>query len=339
MSHVSVNTALVRSESPSVQRVMLQVLVALLPGIVALYWLTGPGVLLNVVFACFFAVILECMVLVVRKKSLHGEGTDLSIVVAASLLALSVPPTLPFMHLLFGVLVLVLLGKHVFGGLGQNPFNPAMVAYAALFISFPQSMTLWFNPTELTSVSLLDTLKFKTEVVGQTLSHYPAWDAITKATPLEHLRTLKLNQETISVELANHTVSQAPWIIVSACFFIGGVYLLWRKVIQWQIPVTVIASFAIVSLVWATFGTNSIPNIGYSLFSGALIFGAFFIATDPVTAASSTAGRIVYGTGIGLLAFIIRYFGGYPDGFAFAVLLMNLCVPTIDYAVLKLSQP
>ena len=316
------------------QQIMLLVVAALIPGTIAYAVFISYAVILNILFAIVLALALEALALQLRGKAIATGISDGSIILAAWLLALAIPPLLPFWQLSVGVVVMVMLGKHIYGGLGSNPFNPAMVGYAVLLVSFPQTMTWWFaegalNQFRFTTIMQAKLLANATELDLSTLNAAAStWDAITKATPLEHLRTLKLQGITPDATSANQWSTYAAWVWVNVAFLLGGIFLLYKRIIQWHIPLSLLVSFTLLQLLFAD-GSSS--HVYYEWLSGALILGAFFIATDPVTAASSKRGRLIYGAGIGALTFIIREYGGYPEGIAFAVLLMNMCVPLIDY--------
>ena len=334
MANIIVDRRAAGANALSTQRIMLYVLLALVPGIAAYVYFISPLVLINVLVAVIAAILLEAFAVRLRGKSARSQIQDASIALAAVLLALAVPPLIPFWQLFIGVAVMVLLGKHVYGGLGHNPFNPAMVGYAAMLISFPQSMTLWIDSSVLTgpeSPTLIELLRVKLSLDTVMSNPQIAWDGITKATPLEHIRSIKLQSQSLNLnDLVQQTI-KSGWCWVSLGFLFGGLFLLYKRVIQWHIPVSVIASFALWSSLWSSlFSAPGLP-LHLSLLSGSLILGAFFIATDPVTTASSKRGRLIFGFGVGSLSFVIREFGGYPEGIAFAILLMNLCVPLIDH--------
>jgi len=320
-------------KKPSTRGIMLLVLLALLPGLLTYAFFISPLILINVVFAVAVALAFEALAVTLSRKNVAHTISDGSIALAAALLALSVPPMIPFWQLLVGVLIMVMLGKHVYGGLGHNVFNPAMVGYAALMVSFPQSMTLWFNHEALSAISLgrLIDAKLGLSILSSSLTN---WDAITQATPLEHLRTQALQNQTVTNSIASNLNEQSNWLWVNGAFLIGGLFLLFKRIIQWQIPFGVLTSLAVLTLLFS----NSPMPTHLSLLSGAAIVGAFFIATDPVTTASSHAGRLIFGIGVGVITFIIREYGGYPEGFAFAILLMNMCVPLIDHIELSWQQ-
>ncbi len=342
MSIQLINKQSLGVKTRTTQHIMLLVVAALIPGTIAYAIFISYAVLLNVLFAVGLAVVLEALALRMRSKSAVTGISDGSIVLAAWLLALAVPPLLPFWQLSLGIAVMVMLGKHIYGGLGSNPFNPAMVGYAMLLVSFPQTMTWWFAEAALNQFSVTAIIQAKLHVNAagldasvlnaSTTNNLTTWDAVTKATPLEHLRILHLQAITPDAATVNQWSMYAAWAWVNVAFLLGGLFLLLKKIIQWHIPVSMLLAFTVLQLIFAD---SSSPAIYYEWLSGALILGAFFIATDPVTAASSKRGRLIYGAGIGLFTFIIRQYGGYPEGVAFAVLLMNMCVPLIDHFELR----
>jgi len=316
-----------------VTQLMGQVLLALTPGIAALVYYFGWGVVINICIATLTALGAEAGVLYLRKRPILPTLMDLSAIVTAVLLAISLPPLLPWWMTVLGALFAIVMVKHLYGGLGYNPFNPAMAAYVLLLVSFPLSMTRWLPP-EMLNQSPLDFLQTLIVIFGGGLPDNLTWDAITSATPLDEMRTQLEMNKTIS------EISQSPiwgdygargWEWVGNWFLVGGLFLLWRKVITWHIPVTMIAGLLFTSGLFWLLDPESMPFPAFHLFSGGMILGAFFIATDPVTASTTPKGRLIYGFFIGMMVFIIRAWGGYPDAVAFAVLLMNMAAPTIDY--------
>jgi electron transport complex protein RnfD len=312
----------------TVKRVMAQVLLALLPAILLTAWLLSAGVLIQLTLAIVTALVAEGSVFLLRKKPIKQGLSDLSAVVTAVLLALSVPVLAPWWVVVNGTLFALLIGKHVYGGLGHNPFNPAMVGYAFLLISFPQPMTAWLA-FDAPPLSFIDSGR------GIFSEHFSvSVDALTRATPLDTLKTqLRLAQPIAQIQtlpvfgwLAGKTYQ---WLAVS--YLIGGLWLLKRQVISWQIPVALLGSLSVLALIGFLYNNQQFSSPVFHFFAGSTCFGAFFIATDPVTAATSPRGRLIYGGLIGLLLYAIRTWGGYPDSMAFAVLLANLAVPSIDY--------
>jgi len=315
--------------SGSVAVMMQLVLLALLPGTVCAFWLFGWGVLFNIVIAGATALIAEAAVLKLRKRPALTSLLDGSALLTAVLLALAIPPLAPWWIPVIGSLFAIVIAKQLYGGLGYNPFNPAMIGYVVLLISFPLEMTLWSAPAAQLSfpdsLTLLFTGNFP---AGQSL------DTVTMATPMDTIKTRLGLNETLS-EIHDSPLygsfAGAGWEWINLWFLLGGLWLMKMKVIQWQIPAGMLGGLAAIAFVFYAINPDVYPTPLFHLFSGAAMLGAFFIATDPVSASTTPRGRIYYGAGIGLLTYVIRTWGGYPDGVAFAVLLMNLAAPTIDY--------
>ncbi|NOZ52595.1 MAG: electron transport complex subunit RsxD [Gammaproteobacteria bacterium] len=321
-------------DDTSVTKVMLRVLLALVPAIIAYSWYFGWGLLINIAIAATTALACEYTMLMLRQRPVAPFMTDGSIVVTAILLAFCIPPLAPWWIAFLGTGFAVVVGKHLYGGLGYNPFNPAMVGYVMLLISFPKEMTTWLPPNLVQDLNF----GFLTSLNAVFTGNLPAGfslDGITAATPLDLIKT-QLNQDITITETKNSYAlfgdfGGIGWEWIGNWVFLGGVWLIYKKVINWHIPVAVLGSLFVISLVFFLMDADYYGSPMFHLFSGAAILGAFFIATDPVSAATTPRGRIIYGIGIGLLTYIIRVWGGYPDGIGFAVLLMNLAAPTIDY--------
>ena len=315
----------------SLRRLMIQVLIALLPGTLVYAWHFGYGVLVNIVLAVLFALIFEAAVLKLRARPIMPQLTDFSAVVAAWLFALCLPMHSPWWLVLVGIGFTMIAGKHVYGGLGFNPFNPAMVGYVVLLISFPREMTTWYLPGSVSGdlLSLSETLAYS---FGS--ADIQRWDALSSATPLDQLRTGIGQQIAIADIRLSPVFGQIGgkgWEWISLAWFGGGLWLLLTRTIRWHIPLALLGGVLAMSLIFYLIDPNIYASPLFHLLSGAVIIGAFFIATDPVTAATTDRGRIIYGLMIGCLIYVIRVWGGYPDGVAFAVLLANMCVPFIDY--------
>ncbi len=311
-----------------------------LPGLFAQTYFFGFGTLIQLCFAIVVALSFEAAVMKLRGRPIYMALRDHSAIVTAWLLAVAIPPLSPWWVVFIGLIFAILIAKHLYGGLGQNPFNPAMIAYVVLLISFPVQMTSWLAPTHLApdSPSLADSLSliftgFDTE--GLSLQQIrTSIDGMTMATPLDSVKTSLKAGLTLSETMAQPqfgSVAGVGWEWVNLAYLIGGVVLLKLRVIKWHIPAAFIAMLTLLSILAALFapGTTAAPSV--HLFSGATMLGAFFIATDPVTASTTVKGRLIFGAFIGLLVFVIRSWGGFPDGVAFAVLLANMCVPLIDY--------
>jgi len=317
----------------SVSSVMLQVVYALIPGIAAYAWLFGWGILINLCIAVTSCLATEAAVLQLRRRPVRPSLSDGSALVTGMLLALALPTMAPWWLTVLGAVFAIVFGKQLFGGLGYNPFNPAMLGYAMLLIAFPREMTVWLLPVSLQvePLSFLDQLGiiFKGEVPA-----YHNLDAITSATVLDSLKTqLGMGHTMAEARIAPvfGALGGTGWEWINLGFLAGGVWLIFRRVISWHIPLALLGGLAFTALVFYIFDPDSYASPLFHLASGAAILGAFFIATDPVTASTTARGRLIFGAGIGVLTYIIRSWGGYPDGIAFAVLLMNMATPMIDY--------
>ncbi|MCF6264055.1 MAG: RnfABCDGE type electron transport complex subunit D [Xanthomonadales bacterium] len=317
----------------TVSKVMLQVILALIPGILAMVWFFGVGVLIQIALSILFAVLLEWAMLKLRGKPIRPFLSDYSAVVTAILFALCIPPLAPWWISLVGMIAAIVVAKHLYGGLGQNIFNPAMVAYVVVLIAFPLELTRWLAPRGLIDVELLPGLLQSLQTIISGLPANLSWDAITQATPLDLLKDGVEQNQMIS------EIRQAPvfgnyggrgWEWIANFFALGGIWLIWRRVISWHIPVAIIASVIMITLPAWLYDPSSNPIPLQHIFSGALVLCAFFIATDPVTGCASRRGKIIFGLGVAILTLTIRLWGGYPDGVAFAVLLMNMFAPLID---------
>lgn len=314
-------------------QLMKQVLLALLPGTIASYWFFGWGVVVNLLLACLTAVVTEAAVTALRKKPVFNALGDNSALVTGALLALSIPPLAPWWIPVLGTIFAILIAKHLYGGLGFNPFNPAMVGYVVLLISFPLEMSQWPAAVDMATPALnfLSTILL---VLFGTLPDAVSIDGLTMATALDYSKTqLRLGQTMAELSASPIVgfLGARHWEWLSLMYLLGGLWLLYKKVINWHIPVAFLFSLALISTVFFMIDSDQFASPLFHLFSGGVMLGAFFIATDPITASTSNVGRLIYASGIGLLIYVIRTWGGYPDGIAFAVLLMNLAAPTIDH--------
>lgn len=317
----------------SVNKVMLQVILALIPGIIAMTWYFGWGTLINITLAVSSAVGFEALVLKLRSRPIVPTLMDLSAVVTAILFAIAIPPILPWWLTVLGMAFAIIMVKQLYGGLGYNPFNPAMAAYVLVLISYPVQMTSWLPPATLSE----DSLSFLQSLAMIFTGSLPAGlslDAITMATPLDEMRT------NLDLNWMISEIRQSPlwgdfgglgWEWIGNWFLLGGVWMLFKRTITWHIPVSFLAGLIIMAAIFWMFDPESYPFPQFHVFSGGAILGAFFIATDPVSACTTRKGQLIYGTAIGVLVYIIRTWGGYPDAVAFAVLLMNMTAPTIDH--------
>tara|TARA_B100000767_G_scaffold32446_1_gene27728 strand:+ start:113 stop:1147 length:1035 start_codon:yes stop_codon:yes gene_type:complete len=305
-------------------RLMAWVLLATLPGLAVQIYFYGYGTLINLVWASGLALGLEALVLGLRRRPIMIFLTDGSALVTAFLIALALPPFSPWWLTLIAVLFSIVFAKHLYGGLGNNPFNPAMVGYAICLIAFPVSMTQW-------------------PAIEQTLSFGQQWqwfwmesidggiDAWTGATALDlmrHTNGLTLNEVALDNPQLGLSLSVSMW--VNLAYLAGGIGLLAINAFTWHAPIAMLASLGFCAGLFHMGEPDLYPSASQHLLTGATMFSAFFIVTDPVSGATSRKGKVVFGIGVGILVFIIRTFGSYPDAFAFAILLMNLSAPLID---------
>jgi len=304
----------------SVERLMYDVLLALVPTFLIAVWFFGLGALYVTAVS-----ILSCMTFeyLIQKYLLKKTPTlrDGSAMVTGLLLAFNVPTNLPVWILILGALVAIGIGKMTFGGLGNNPFNPALIGRVFMLISFPVQMTNW--PKPIISRWNLDTV-FK-------FGNYPAdyIDTYTGATPLGVFREGGLEVPT-TLEMLIGNMGGSMGEVAALALMLGFVYLLIRKVITWHIPVSILATaFIFTSILWLTNSEDHLNPV-FHLLTGGMMLGAIYMATDYVTSPMNHAGMLIYGVGIGIITVVIRVFGAYPEGISFAILIMNAFVPLIN---------
>lgn len=317
---------------------MRRVCYCLLPGIAAQWWFFGVGSLIQILLAILTAYSAEGLVLWLRGRRL-SPLKDNSALLTAVLIGISIPPLAPWWLVVIGTGFGIIVAKQLYGGLGQNVFNPAMVAYVLLLISFPVQMTSWLPPLELQLYPLTLADSVSTIFTGFTLDGFSPHqlrelaDGTTMATPLDTLKTGFSQGHTRSEIMAEPVFTAFAglgWQWVNLGYLAGGLMMLRLRLISWPIPVAFLASLLVFSFLGFLIAPDNTASSLVHLLSGATMLGAFFIATDPVSAATTFKGRLVYGVLIGLLVYLIRTLGGYPDAVAFAVLLANMTVPMID---------
>lgn len=318
----------------SVSGVMLRVLLALVPALLAWVWFFGWGILFNILIASVVAVGAEALMLHLRGHPVRRHLLDLSAIVTAVLLAFCLPPTTPWWITATGAGFAIVFAKHLYGGLGHNPFNPAMAGYVVLLISFPVEMTQWLPPRQLVEEGQFPGAWAQlVAIFGGDLPGPMTVDAITRATPLDVMKTELGMAKTvgeISADPRFGDLGGYGWEWIGNGVIIGGLWLVFTRVIRWQIPVAVLVGILAPATFFYLLDPGSHGSPAFHLFSGATLLCAFFIATDPVSAATTRLGRLIYGAAIGVLIYVIRTWGGYPDAVAFAVLMMNMAVPLID---------
>jgi len=293
-------------------KVMRAVIYSLLPACGVSIYFFGWRALWVLVLCTAGCMIVEALCQRAMGKSI--TVTDGSAALTGILLALNLPPSSPWWLALLGTIVAIGIGKQVYGGLGYNPFNPALVARVVLLISFPVQMTSWTRP-----------------------SGFGVVDAVTAATPLGEMKTAIMLTghlpESMTSGLGDYFVGNMAGSLgeVSAlALLIGAAFLFWRRIITWHIPVSFLGSAVLLSGIFWLSDPARYANPLFHLFTGGVILGAFYMATDMVTSPVTNKGMIIFGAGCGVVTILIRLFGGYPEGVSFAILLMNAATPLID---------
>ncbi len=319
------------SKPDTVSRIMFKVMLALIPGIALYVWYFGPAILVSLALGSITALGTEALMLKLRNRPVIPFLSDNSALLTGWLLALSIPTVAPWWLVVVGTAFAISISKHLFGGLGNNPFNPAMVGYAVLIISFPMQMTQWPSPQGLGTVGLGFIGQLEYIFLG-VLPPDIMLDAITTATPLDTLKTrLQLDEsikQIFAMPIYGRLAGQGSEMVALG-FLLGGIYLLAARIITWHVPVAYLATLSITAGIFYLIDPSQYAPPQFHWFSGAAILGAFFILTDPVSGPTTPKGKLIFAAGAGLLTYLIRVFGGFPDGVAFSTLLMNLCVPLI----------
>ena len=288
----------VRSKE-SIQSIMRDVIIALVPATAAGIYYFGLRALILIVAAIISAVFFEWLYEKITKKPVTIN--DLSAVVTGLLLAMNLPASAPVWVAIVGSAFAIIFAKQLFGGLGQNFINPALAGRAFLLASYPTEMTTWVVPNGL------------------------AADAATYATPLAQLKNGALD-----ASLGQLVMGQVGGTIGETCaiaLIIGGIYLLYKHVISWKIPVIYIAT---VFILFAVIGRHGMRMPLQEIFAGGVMLGGIFMATDYASSPVTHKGQVIFAVGAGLLTYLIRTFGGYPEGVSYSILIMNCCVPLIE---------
>lgn len=311
----------------SIQQVMRQVMVALLPGLLLSIWILGWGVLFQCILAVCFALVCEALMLKLRGQPLRVYLYDGSVIVTAILFAVVITPYTPWWVNLCGIGFAVIFAKHIYGGLGYNLFNPAMAGYAFVLICFPVEMNHWPDLSDTATAGFIDTLQII--LTGST----PALDGMTGATSLGYVKS-QLNGMAMYSEIRTSPlfgiVGGKGWEIIALAWLLGGIWLLINKIIQWHMPVIFIVSIFVLSLFFYWIDNDIYATPLFHVFSGGTLLAAFFILTDPVTSPASTWGKCIFAILVALITVVIRNWGAYPEGIAFAVLGLNAAVPLIN---------
>ncbi|MCG8414288.1 MAG: RnfABCDGE type electron transport complex subunit D [Pseudomonadales bacterium] len=324
------------------QQIMLLVLAAASPAVLIHSWFFGYGMLLNIVLAMVIGLASEAVCLWLQSKPIKVALSDYSTLVTALLFAVTIPPGTVWWLIAMGIVFAIALVKHAYGGLGHNVFNPAMAGYLFLLLAFPLSMTAWHLPQAATTptpdhsplswTSFVESLSFVFPLIQNQAIDI---DGLAMATPLIEYKmagqSAVLEAYREGLPIFSRT-SETGWELVNMAYLAGGLILLSLRIISWHIPVAVIASVLVMSLLFYSDGGSSVVGTPYlHLFGSATLIGAFFIATDPVSAATSNPARIIYGVIIGCSIYGIRVWGSYLDSVAIAVLFANFCAPMLDH--------
>lgn len=321
----------------SVHTIMYQVLYALIPGTLVATYFFGWGILINLLIAATVCLLSEALILRLRARPVDITLKDGSALITACLLALALPPLVPWWLTAIASIFAIVVAKQLYGGLGFNVFNPAMVGYVVVMISFPREMTFWTAPLGAVEHWLSFSDTFSVIFYG-ALPDQGTIDSITMATPMDTLKT-QIGLENDIASTRSHKVygvlfseiSGKGWQWINLIFLLSGLWMIKQKIIDWRIPVSFLLTLLLMANFFSVLDYATYPSALFHLFSGGTMLCAFFIATDPVSACTTPRGRWIYGAGIAVLVYTIRTWGGYPDGIAFAIVLMNMAVPLLDY--------
>jgi len=333
MNHSQLTSPPHDHDGSSVTGMMLTVCLALVPGLLCYILFFGWGILIQCLLAVVVALIVEWLVLTLRRRPVTLSLQDGSAIVTALLFAFTISPFTPWWIVMIGISFAIVFGKHVYGGMGNNPFNPAMTGYVFVLLCFPAQMNLWPAAS-----GVAETVPGIAEYTRIIFLHSPgadlSADVTSGASPLIYMKS-QLGLMTMVSEIRLNPVfgslAGQGWEWVSLAFLFGGVAMLFTGVIKWRIPVAVLGGMVITSLVMNIYDSETYASPVFHLFAGGTMLAAFFVATDPVTAPVTPRGHLVYGVLIGVLAYSIRVWGSYPDGFAFAVLITNAAAPLISH--------
>lgn len=338
MNQISPSSAPYTHSAASVSRTMVLVMLALTPStLYGLYIYGWPSIFLFVL-TIGSAMAAEALSLVLMRKPLRLFLMDGSAALSGWLVAATLPPWAPWWVAVLGGGIAIIIGKQIFGGLGQNVFNPAMVARVMLLVSFPVELTRFVTPKPLFS----DGAPGFAESINIVFGSGAPLDAVSSASVLDQIRTVLKEGGALQSGLAEHYdpiamfIGNTPGSLGETSAFLivlGGLFLLYKRIISWHTPTAMIVSIALIAAIMNLIDPARYAGADYHVLSGALLLGAFFIATDYVTAPVTTIGRLIFGAGCGALVYIIRTWTVFPEGVAFAVLLMNALTPVIDFYI------
>jgi electron transport complex protein RnfD len=286
-------------------RIMWSVAIALVPGALMSLWVFGAGVLVNMVLLTAFALAFETACVRARGASVARALGDGSATVSALLIGLALPPETPIHVLAIAACGAIVLAKHLYGGLGHNLFNPAMVGYALVLVSFPAALATWPDVDGTSGATALTSLRYRE---GLTIA------------------------ELVAGSGAFGALGARGFEWVNAAFLAGGLWLMWQRIIAWRVSAAMMVTLVACALAfWDGGGSASTGSPLFHLFSGGTLLAALFVATDPVTHPAEPRAQLTFGVLVGAVTFAIRAWGSYPDGIAFAVLLGNAATPWLDH--------
>ncbi len=316
----------------SVAKLMLTLGLALTPAILAHVFFFGTGIIIQLTLAVIFALCFEAISLKLLGKSIKLFLKDYSAFVTGLLFALCISPVAPWWISFIGMFFAIVVAKHLFGGLGQNIFNPAMLGFAVVLISFPQAMSMWLPPHSISPYAM----SFVENLQAIFFNQFPStidFDTLTQATPLDLIKT-GISQDSMMSEIttgiAFGNFGGVGWEWVANMYFLGGLFLIYKKIITWRVPAAVLLTAIAFSLPFYLIDPDNFIGPLQHIFSGGLMLGAFFIATDPTSGCSSHKGQLIFGAGVAIMTILVREFGNFPDGVAFGILIMNMSAPLID---------
>lgn len=322
----------------NVTRTMGLVMLALTPSTLYGFYIYGWPAIFLFLLTMVTALAAEALSLMLMRRPVGLTLMDGSAALSGWLVAATLPPWAPWWVAVLGGLIAIIIGKQIFGGLGQNVFNPAMVARVMLLVSFPVELTRFVTPRPLFSEGAPGFMDSLAIVFGKA----PQFDAMSHASVLDQIRTALKEGGNVPAALAEHYEPMALFIgstpgslgeTSGLLILLGGLFLIYKRIITWHTPVAMIVSIALIATIMNLIDPARYPGAVYHVLSGALLLGAFFIATDYVTAPGTNTGRLIFGAGCGALVYVIRTWTVFPEGVAFAVLLMNALTPVIDFYI------
>lgn len=357
---------LVLSSSPHIQttnsipKIMFKVIIALFPAMAASIYFFGRAAFLTLLLTVLFCVIAEALWCLIAKKSIKTALFDGSAVVTGLILAMNLSAATPWYVLLIGAFLAIWLGKQIFGGLGYNPFNPAIVGRVGLLIALPGLMTIWV-PTS----KMVETARHRisrNESYSRTFFSASDWqklqdsvnsknntDTVTCATPLsmaaERHKDTDMASRQVFADIDNRTAWQNYFLgnvsgslgeTSALAILLGGFLLILWRLINWRVPLFYLGTVFVLTGIINFFYPNLTPTPTFHLLTGGLMLGAFFMATDMVTSPVTNRGCAVFGIGCGIITAVIRIWGNYPEGVSFAILFMNALVPFIDKMFIRM---